>query len=149
MNKTLTPISQYESASMKQQNQPMIWNSRQNALSVTQGELGTGHRFMKFSWLMLAVMASAWTAFAAGTSRTWTGASSTDWNTAGNWAPSGTPGTSDSLTLTNGNSRYPVISTGTANGSTVAMGASGTGAAANISITGGTLAIGGNITLSG
>ncbi len=38
----------------------------------------------------------------AQTSRTWTGSTSTDWNTAANWSPSGVPSSSDHVVLNNG-----------------------------------------------
>jgi hypothetical protein len=34
-----------------------------------------------------------------GVTKTWTGASSTDWNTAGNWSPSGVPGAGDDVVI--------------------------------------------------
>lgn len=43
------------------------------------------------------------------TSRTWTGATSTDWGTAGNWSPSGVPSSSDHVVLNTGSGNQPVL----------------------------------------
>ncbi|UPT68647.1 MAG: hypothetical protein M0D57_08510 [Sphingobacteriales bacterium JAD_PAG50586_3] len=43
------------------------------------------------------------------TSRTWTGSSSTDWNTAGNWSPSGVPSTADHIVLNTASGNQPVL----------------------------------------
>lgn len=99
--------------------------------------------------VLIAVGAACAVPSVFATARTWNGSTSTDWNTAGNWSPSATPGSGDTLTLTNGNSRYPVISSGSAVGSTVTMGASGTGAAATITVSGGSLSLGSTMALSG
>ncbi|UPT68644.1 MAG: hypothetical protein M0D57_08495 [Sphingobacteriales bacterium JAD_PAG50586_3] len=45
----------------------------------------------------------------AQTSRTWTGSSSTDWNTAGNWSPSGVPSSSDHIILNTASGNQPVL----------------------------------------
>lgn len=42
---------------------------------------------------------------------TWTGASSTDWHTAGNWSPAAVPTATDDVTLPAGTSRQPTVST--------------------------------------
>ncbi|HTR79101.1 MAG TPA: hypothetical protein VMH39_13370, partial [Gemmatimonadaceae bacterium] len=44
--------------------------------------------------------------------KTWTGAVSTDWNTAGNWTPSAVPGTTDSVAIPSGATRQPTLHTG-------------------------------------
>ncbi|UPT68997.1 MAG: hypothetical protein M0D57_10420 [Sphingobacteriales bacterium JAD_PAG50586_3] len=49
-----------------------------------------------FTLLILAISLSAQT------SRTWTGSTSTDWNTDSNWSPSGVPSSSDHIVLNNG-----------------------------------------------
>src|SRR6185436_14176548 len=41
--------------------------------------------------------------------KTWTGATSTDWSTAGNWSPSGVPASGDRADIPGGLSRYPII----------------------------------------
>ena len=97
----------------------------------------------------MIALASAWTCSAAGTARTWTGATDSGWNSAGNWAPSGAPAAADTLTLTNGNSRYPIISSGSAVGISITMGATGNGAAATLTVSGGALNLSGGLTLSG
>ncbi|MRX69163.1 Por secretion system C-terminal sorting domain-containing protein [Flavobacterium resistens] len=43
-------------------------------------------------------------------SKTWTGATSTDWNTATNWSPSGIPTSSDCVIIPSGVTKSPVIS---------------------------------------
>ncbi len=76
-------------------------------------------------------------------STTWTGASSTNWNTAGNWS-AGVPTASTNIVIPGGLTNYPLVSSGTvyALNSTI-----NTGGVINIS--GGTLALGGIITNSG
>jgi hypothetical protein len=73
----------------------------------------------------------------------WTGASSTNWNTAGNWS-AGVPTASTNIVIPGGLTNYPVVSSGTvyALNTTIQAGAI-------INITGGTLALGGSITNSG
>ncbi|QIP15665.1 hypothetical protein G8759_25055 [Spirosoma aureum] len=70
--------------------------------------------------------------------RTWTGATSTDWNTAGNWNPANLPTASDDVIIPSAPSRQPILSTaGVAKSVVVNSGAS-------LSITsGGTLTING------
>jgi autotransporter-associated beta strand protein len=43
---------------------------------------------------------------------TWTGSSDNDWNTIGNWNPSGIPGTNDNVAIPEGLIHYPVIPMG-------------------------------------
>ena len=64
----------------------------------------------------------------------WTGAVSTDWNNAANWATNSIPASTNNVTIPAGLSRYPVISSGTATAKdlTIAAGAS-------LTINGGTL----------
>ena len=106
-------------------------------------------RSVFFNGIFLIALASAWTCSAAGTARTWTGATDTGWNTGGNWSPTNTPAAADTLTLTNGNSRYPIISSGSAVGTSISMGATGTGAAATLTVSGGALNLSGTLTMSG
>ncbi|MTH18301.1 glycine-rich domain-containing protein, partial [Flavobacterium sp. LC2016-01] len=44
------------------------------------------------------------------TSKTWTGATSTDWNVAGNWSPSGVPTATDCVIIPAGVAKNPIIS---------------------------------------
>ena len=73
--------------------------------------------------------------------KTWTGVVSTDWNTAGNWNPSGVPTSSEDATIPAGLSRYPVI------GSNVSvLGVTlqaGSGAQPTVTVSGGTISVGG------
>jgi autotransporter-associated beta strand protein len=87
------------------------------------------------------------------TTKTWTGASSTAWATAGNWSPSGAPGTSDNVIIGDfvpGN--QPTISANTTIGSLTIRGRSGTfgarGGMLTIS-TGFTLTVTNNVSISG
>jgi hypothetical protein len=71
----------------------------------------------------------------AQTSYTWTGATSTSWNTPTNWAPNGIPGAADNVTVVTG-------------GNTCKLGAS-TGIT-NLTVTSGTLDMnGGTLTVNG
>ena len=79
--------------------------------------------------------------------KTWTGASSTDWNTAGNWSASGVPGSGDDVIIptTPSGGRMPTISSGTFTISTLTI---QTGA--TLTQTGGTLSvIGGATSITG
>lgn len=66
-------------------------------------------------------------------SATWTGALSTDWNTAGNWNPAGVPNNVTNALIPAGLTRYPVVNTDTAvcsdlqvnNGATLTITSSG------------------------
>ncbi|MGZ3764824.1 MAG: beta strand repeat-containing protein, partial [Mucilaginibacter sp.] len=49
----------------------------------------------------------------AGFSYTWTGASSTTWSTSGNWSPSGTPGSTDNVSIPSGTVRAPTVTAST------------------------------------
>jgi hypothetical protein len=62
------------------------------------------------------------------TSYTWTGSISTSWNTAGNWAPAGIPGAIDNVTIVTGSNTCVLNATSSIN---------------NITITSGTLDLGG------
>ena len=63
---------------------------------------------------------------------TWTGATSTDWNTAANWSPSGVPSAA-SVLIPGSLTRYPVISSNVPSVTTVSVNSSGTGASLTIS----------------
>src|ERR1700760_2344496 len=52
--------------------------------------------------ILLCVMFMLVQVLRAQTSYTWTGASSTSWNTPGNWSPSGVPGSPDNVTIVTG-----------------------------------------------
>lgn len=71
---------------------------------------------------------------------TWTGNSSDSWNTAGNWSINTVPTTADNVKIPSGRSRYPDISSGTANCKNIEI-ASG----ASVTVDGGTLRIAGSI----
>ena len=75
--------------------------------------------------------------------RTWSGAVSTDWNTAGNWNPSGVPEDKDDLTIPAGVSsgRYPVVSSAPAFADSVVLEA-GPGLQTSITVSGGSLSVG-------
>ncbi len=89
-------------------------------------------RSILFCGLLIIVAVQA---LQAQTSYTWTGASSTSWNTATNWAPNGIPGAADNVTIVTG-------------GNTCKLGA-GT-SITNLTVTSGTLDMnGGTLTVSG
>ncbi|WP_191906990.1 T9SS type A sorting domain-containing protein [Adhaeribacter soli] len=66
----------------------------------------------------------------------WTGTTSTDWNTASNWSSNSVPASTSDVVIPSGVSRYPVISSGTslAKDLTIASGAS-------LTVNGGTLEV--------
>ncbi len=85
--------------------------------------------------------------------KTWTGAVSTDWATAGNWSSSGAPdGTTDTITIPSvGITRFPVISstvTGMTANVTVASGATLTIASDASLSTSGTTTVSGTLTIA-
>ena len=75
---------------------------------------------------------------------TWSGAVSTDWNTAGNWLCGAIPAVTTNVIIPGSLTNYPILNTGTgsAQNITVQTGAS-------LTVTGGTLQIGGVITNNG
>ncbi len=75
---------------------------------------------------------------------TWTGNSSDSWNTAGNWSTNAAPTASDNVKIPSGRSRYPDITSGTANCKNIEI-VSG----ASVTVDGGTLSIAGSISNSG
>ncbi len=106
-----------------------------------------------FLLTIVAMMLSSW-AFAQ---KTWTGASSTAWNLAGNWSPSGIPTASDNVIIPSAPANQPLISgtiTPVCNNLTVNSGATLTitgtsGSNATLTVAGtttfnGTLSIGGH-----
>ena len=79
--------------------------------------------------------------------KTWTGAVSTDWNTAGNWNPSGVPTSSEDANIPAGLSRYPVISSNVSVLSVTLQ--SGNGAQPTLTVSGGTFSVSGILELNG
>ncbi len=77
----------------------------------------------------------------------YTGANNQAWATAGNWNPGGVPGSSDSVTVTNGNT-VRIQSATAAVASSITLGGALTGAIAMIDTTTNSLTVGGNITLA-
>ena len=75
---------------------------------------------------------------------TWTGNSSDNWGTAGNWSVNAVPTLSDNVKIPSGRSRYPDISSGTASCKNIEI-VSG----ASVTVDGGTLRISGSITNNG
>ncbi|KAA9331109.1 T9SS type A sorting domain-containing protein [Adhaeribacter soli] len=67
---------------------------------------------------------------------TWTGATSTDWNTASNWSNNSVPTASSDVVIPSGVSRYPVISSGTALAKDLTIASS-----ASLTVNGGTLEV--------
>lgn len=87
-------------------------------------------------------------------SKNWTGATSSDWNTASNWSPSGVPATGDSVTLTNGSANYPILNVPANNsikgltmnsGATLTVNSGGGLTNTGTSTVGGTLIVSGNV----
>ncbi|MCB9047155.1 MAG: T9SS type A sorting domain-containing protein [Chitinophagales bacterium] len=75
---------------------------------------------------------------------TWTGSTSTDWNTASNWSTNSVPGSSDNVKIPSGKSRYPNLASGTSSCKNIEI-VSG----ASVIVNGGTLRIAGSISNSG
>src|SRR5579859_7906979 len=71
----------------------------------------------------------------AQTSYTWTGASSTSWNTPGNWSPSGVPGSLDNVTIVTGSNTCKLVSGISINNLTLTSG--------TLDLNGGTLTVNG------
>ena len=74
--------------------------------------------------------------------RTWTGAVSTEWNLAGNWAQGAIPGLGDDVTIPANvaSGRYPVVSTAAANAKSVTL-ATGAGTQPSLTVSANTLNI--------
>ncbi len=80
---------------------------------------------------------------------TWTGTTSTNWNTSTNWSPSGIPGSSDNVTIPAGPSNMPIISattTALCRNLTINSGASLTN---QVVIATGEFTIAGSVTING
>lgn len=75
---------------------------------------------------------------------TWTGSSSTNWNTAANWSTNAVPTSAESVKIPSGKSRYPNITSGTSRCKNIEI-ASG----ASVTVDGGKLEIAGTITNNG
>src|SRR5580704_7455596 len=90
---------------------------------------------MKRCLLLCGLLIAAAQSMQAQIAYTWTGASSTSWNTATNWAPNGVPGAADNVTIVTG-------------GNTCKLGASVS--INNLTLTSGTLDLNGGVfTVSG
>src|ERR1700761_2301308 len=74
-------------------------------------------------------------ALRAQTNYTWTGASSTSWNTAANWSPSGVPGSADNVTVVTGSNTCKLGASVSINNLTVTSG--------TLDMNGGTLTVNG------
>ena len=78
----------------------MLWRARRSRACRTLFR-GWGVRFLLLSVVLVAwVFASP--ALLAQTTRTWTGADSSDWFDPGNWSPVGVPAATDTVNITNG-----------------------------------------------
>src|SRR5207247_5727338 len=77
----------------------------------------------------------------------WTGAVSTDWNTAGNWNSNAVPTISDDLTIPAGLTNYPVVSGAAANANSIILAAGG-GAQPSLTVSGSSLTVAGNLTVN-
>jgi hypothetical protein len=75
---------------------------------------------------------------------TWTGAASTDWNTAGNWVCSTIPTSTTNVIIPGSITNYPVLNSGTGSVQNITI-----QSGASLTVTGGTLQIAGTITNSG
>ncbi|MBS1504119.1 MAG: hypothetical protein JST32_18770, partial [Bacteroidetes bacterium] len=56
---------------------------------------------------------TAYSGVCSGHSYTWTGSSSTTWSTSSNWSPSGTPGSTDDVTIPGSTTRAPTVTSST------------------------------------
>ena len=73
-----------------------------------------GQSLVKFKWNYTGTYGGGWAVDdinITGTTHTWTGSASTDWNTASNWSPTTVPVTSTKVLIPTGLVNYPVIST--------------------------------------
>ena len=107
---------------------------------------------LKSFLLVLAVLLAGQHVASAAT-KTWNGGTSTDWNTAANWSPSGIPATGDDVVCTNGNARYPILNASANNavrslainsGSSVTLNSGG-----SLTVSGGNSSISGAVTNTG
>ncbi|HEY4235693.1 MAG TPA: hypothetical protein VGM76_19830, partial [Lacipirellulaceae bacterium] len=74
-----------------------------------------------------ALVAVGFSTPAAAASLNWTGTTSTDWFTAGNWSPSGTPAATDNVTIDTATANPTVIDGATASVGTLVVGQQGIG----------------------
>jgi hypothetical protein len=81
--------------------------------------------------------------------RTWTGATSTEWNLATNWNPNNIPTSGDDVTIPANvaSGRYPIVSTAAANAKTVTL-ATGAGPQPSLTVSANTLTVEGNFAIS-
>src|SRR3954466_817549 len=80
-------------------------------------------------------------------SATWTGAVSTNWNTAGNWSSNAVPTSSTNVTIPSNLSRYPLISLANANAANITF--SGTsGAQPTLTVSAFSLTVSGNLLIN-
>ena len=79
--------------------------------------------------------------------RTWSGATNTDWNTAGNWLPTIVPTSADDVTIPAGLVTYPAVNSAAANAKTIML-ATGAGAQPTLTVSGNTLTVAGNFTIN-
>jgi hypothetical protein len=77
---------------------------------------------MKRSILFCVLLIVAAQTLKAQISYTWTGASSTSWTTAANWAPSGVPGSADNVTIVTGSNTCKLASSVSINNLTLTSG---------------------------
>jgi hypothetical protein len=96
-----------------------------NGVARTGATLGAALGPQTFTASIPGVLPAVFIATAVGPGIAWTGAVSTDWNTAGNWTPALVPGLGDDVTIPAGAARQPVVSTtANVNDLTIAAGAS-------------------------
>ena len=83
--------------------------------------------------------------FSTAVARTWTGASSTNFNNPANWSPAGVPTATDALTIPGAvpSGNYPLVSTATGNGLAASIVIQ---SGASLTVTGSTLAVSGIVT---
>src|SRR4051812_34958352 len=80
---------------------------------------GWTHLLVVVALVVGGIVAIASPAYAVG--KSWNGSLSTEWNTAGNWTPSGVPGIGDDVSIPAGLTNYPVVSTAAANAKTLTL----------------------------
>ena len=95
---------------------------------------------------IIPIIALLFIAINAHGQKTWTGATSTDWNTATNWSPSGVP-SATSVLIPGGLTNYPIITSTVSSVTTISVNSSGTGATLTVN-TGGALTTTGQITVN-
>ncbi|GAA4362026.1 hypothetical protein GCM10023185_29580 [Hymenobacter saemangeumensis] len=126
--------------------QPVATNLSSTSYTFT-GQLGSRYDFFTLAAdttgnrEALKLVGDTHTTLATPTAFTWTGASSTDWNTPGNWSTGVVPGGADAVTIPTGMPRYPVSASGTLSAFDLTL-ASG----ASLTLSGGTLDLKGSFT---